>query len=111
MKNNLVPKVQATKEYQKELESRIREIKEDTDMLPDMFRQLVADSHELEKQKNEAIASRDKALQSDHWLRKQNKNLKEELDRKMRLSLQAIAARSGIKAELDASMGKIKASE
>jgi hypothetical protein len=34
--------------------------------------------------------------------------LKEELERKQRLSMQAIAARSGIKAELDASAQKIK---
>ena len=69
---------------------------------------MVQDSQVLEQQKNEAIASQKKALESDHMLRRQNKNLKEELERKQRLSMQAIAARSGIKAELDASVQKIK---
>ena len=49
-------------------------------MLPDMFRQLVKDSNELAGQKDEAIKARDFALQSDKLLRRQVKNLSEELE-------------------------------
>jgi len=56
-------------------------------MLPDMFRQLVIDSNLLSTQKDEAIKARDHALQSDRLLRKQVKNLSEELDRKRRLAM------------------------
>jgi hypothetical protein len=76
-------------------------------MLPDMFRQLVKDSNELAGQKDEAIKARDFALQSDKLLRRQVKNLSEELDRKRRLAMQAIAARSGIKGELDTQAKKL----
>lgn len=102
MKNSYIPKVKSTQDYQKELVEAIGKIREDSAMLPDMFRQLVKDSQELETQKNEAIKARDIALTSDTRLRTQVKNLTQELDRKKRLSMQAIAARSNIKGELDA---------
>jgi predicted nucleic acid-binding Zn-ribbon protein len=44
MKNSVIPKVNSTKEYQKELKEQIGKIREDSAMLPDMFRQLVQDS-------------------------------------------------------------------
>jgi len=70
-------------------------------MLPDMFRQLVKDSVELEKKMNDAIAAKDKALKDDTRLRKHVNDLSSELDRKKRLAMQAIAARSNIKTDLD----------
>lgn len=39
-------------------------------MLPDMFRQLVSDSKELETKMNDAVQARDKALKDDTRLRK-----------------------------------------
>ena len=44
MKESVIPKVNTTKEYQKELVEQIVHIREDSAMLPDMFRQLVKDS-------------------------------------------------------------------
>jgi hypothetical protein len=38
MKNSVIPKVNSTKEYQKELKEQIGKIREDSAMLPDMFR-------------------------------------------------------------------------
>ena len=70
MKNSQIPKLKNTIEYQKELTEGISKIREDSAMLPDMFRQLVSDSKELETKMNDAVQARDKALKDDTRLRK-----------------------------------------
>lgn len=62
MKNSVIPKVNSTREYQKDLVDQIKKIREDSAMLPDMYRQQVKDSQDLEKTMKEAISARDIAL-------------------------------------------------
>ena len=111
MKNSQIPKLKNTIEYQKELTDGISKIREDSAMLPDMFRQLVSDSKELETKMIDAVGARDKALKDDTRLRKQVADLSSELERKKRLALQAIAARSNIKSELDEAIGKVQGAQ
>lgn len=51
----------------------------------------------------EAIEQRDQAVKDDKRLKKKVADLESELDRKKRLALQAIAARSNIKIEFEES--------
>jgi hypothetical protein len=72
-------------------------------MLPEMFRELVANNESLKSTMQTALDERDQAVKDDKRLKKKVADLESELDRKKRLALQAIAARSNIKIEFEES--------
>lgn len=75
-------------------------------MLPEMFRELVANNESLKSTMQTALDERDQAVKDDKRLKKKVADLESELDRKKRLALQAIAARSNIKIEFEESQKK-----
>ena len=87
MKGFILPKLQDTKKYQRDLAEELEKIKGDAELLPNMFRAEAVFRNQCKEQKDEAIAERDKAMQQYNVLIKERDDLRSELDRKYRLSL------------------------
>ena len=96
-----LPKLNDTKVFQRDLKLRIDEMKEDTALLPEMFRNERDEKKriltEFTKQKDEM----ERAKKEDAYLRKQVRDLTAEVERKKRLAMQAIAARGQFKDSLN----------
>jgi hypothetical protein len=70
-------------------------------MLPSMFRMEVEFRKKQEIEKNKAVEEKEKALKHYNKLTKERDDLKNDLERKQRLALQAMAARGNMKDHLD----------
>ena len=107
-KNYYDPKLKSTIEYHKTLQDGLNQIKEDTQLLPRIFRA------EAEDRKN-IKAAQEKAEQDAEVARAMRRNLEariddltKERDRRKQLALQAIAARQNIKSYLDEEKMKVQ---
>ena len=95
------PRLKETRRYQKELADALEKIKQDAELLPDMFRAEAKYRKENKKDKDDAVARMTGALKQHHKLVAERDDLRSELERKKRLAQQAMAARSEIKNFLD----------
>ena len=86
-------------------------IKSDAELLPSMFRSEAMFRNQCRKERDEAVEKMTEALKRTNFLEKERLDLKAELERKERLSLQAIAARSNMKNHLDNATSHIKDTE
>lgn len=96
----LKPKLNETKRYQKELAAEVNKIRQDAELLPSMFRAEAQFRNKCKKDKEEAEIKMKEAVDKFEKLALEKKDLQHELERKERLALQAIAARSSMKDSL-----------
>lgn len=80
--------------------SELLKIREDTELLPDMFRQESKAKKKLEEEYAAQKQMMDAAAKADASLKKQVRDLQMEVERKKKLALQAIAARGQFKETL-----------
>ena len=95
--NYYVPKLKDTTKFQKEIYNEIEKIKQDAELLPSMFRAEVAFRKECSTKKDEAEKKMHSALNVHKKLVGERDDLKNEVERKQRLAIQAIAARGNMK--------------
>ena len=103
LENYYVPKLQDTIKYQKTLAENIDQISSDAELLPSMFRAEAAFRIECKNQKDEALQKMKTFEKQHNKLVSERDDLKNELERKQRLAIQAIAARGNMKQHLDES--------
>jgi len=108
LENWLKPKLKETKKYQKELAAELVKIRQDAELLPSMFRAEAQFRNQCKKDKEEAEIKMIDATKTAEKLILEKKDLKHELERKERLALQAIAARSSMKDSLTESTKDLK---
>ena len=82
-----MPKLNDTKTFQKDLKLRIDEMKEDTALLPEMFRNERDEKQRIKKEYDQQKAAMLAAEKSDAKLRKQVADLTQEVERKKRLAM------------------------
>lgn len=108
LENWLKPKLKETKKYQRELAAELNRIRQDAELLPSMFRAEAQFRNQCKKDKEEAEKKMTEAVKIAEKLELEKKDLKHELERKERLALQAIAARSSMKDSLAESSRSLK---
>lgn len=101
-----LPKLRETKKYQKEIYSELERLKNDAELLPWMFRAEAVQRKKYKLEKTEAIDKMSKYQKEHFKLVNERDDLKNELERKQRLAIQAIAARGNIKTHLDEEKNK-----
>ena len=106
-----IPRLKETRKYHKELTADLDKIKSDAELLPSMFRSEAMFRNQCRKERDEAVEKMTEALKRTNFLEKERLDQKAELERKERLSLQAIAARSNMKNHLDNATSHIKDTE
>ena len=99
--NWYIPKLKDTRKYQKEIYDELEKIRQDAELLPSMFRAEVAFRKECSAEKDEAVSKMTHALNIHKKLVGERDDLKNEVERKQRLAIQAIAARGNMKQHLD----------
>ena len=97
LKQWYIPRLQKTKQYQKEIAQELEMIRQDAELLPQMFRHEAVFRTKCKQDKEEAEASKEEAEKKFNKISKEKQDLKAELERKERLALQAIAARGNMK--------------
>ena len=95
------PKLRSTIEYQKTLQDGLVQIKEDTELLPKIFRAEAADRKNIKEAQLKAEKEAQEARAMRKTLEARIDDLTKERDRKTKLAMQAIAARHDIKGYLD----------
>ena len=90
-----------TKKLYIELHAELERIKQDAELLPDMFQAEAQFRITCKEEANKAREDMNKALKEYDQMKKTIKDLTEEVERKKRLSFQAIAARGNMKQHLD----------
>lgn len=95
------PRLKETQKYQKDLSEALEKIKQDANLLPDMFRAEAKYRKENKKEKDAAIDEMKNYKKQHNKLVSERDDLKSELERKKRLAQQAMAARGEIKSFLD----------
>ena len=75
------------------MHAELHKIREDTELLPDMFRQESKAKKKLEEEYAAQKKMMDDAAKMDASLKKQVRDLQSEVERKKKLAMQAIAAR------------------
>jgi len=108
LENWLKPKLNDTKKYQRMLASELNKIRQDAELLPSMFRAEAQFRNKCKKEKEEAEIKMREAVDKFEKLLLEKKDLQHELERKERLALQAIAARSSMKDSLADSSKNLK---
>lgn len=101
LKTWYIPRLKETRKYQKDLAEELEKIKQDAELLPSMFRAEALFRHQCKQEKDQAEDVMKDAVRKYQALLKERDDLRHELERKERLSLQAIAARSNMKTHLD----------
>ena len=96
-----VPKLKQTVNFQKELFDELQKIREDAELLPQMFRAEAADRDRIRSEMMTAKDEAKEALAYKKRMQNQISDLEQERDRKKQLSIQAMAARSNVKQCLD----------
>lgn len=104
----LKPKLKETKRYQKELAGELLKIRQDAELLPSMFRAEAKFRNQCKQDKEDAEIKMNGATETAEKLELEKKDLKHELERKERLALLAIAARSSMKESLSESTKDLK---
>ena len=84
----------------------MKRIHDDASLLPQMFRLEANERNIINKSKNEAEVTAREALANRDRMQSTIDDLQEEVDRKKKLSIQAIAARSNVKRLLDQAQTK-----
>ena len=84
----------------------MKRIHDDASLLPQMFRLEANERNIINKSKNEAEVTAREALANRDRMQSTIDDLQEEVDRKKKLSIQAIAARSNVKRLLDQAQAK-----
>lgn len=103
----MLPKLKDTVQKQKGLFEELEKVHLDAQLLPAMFKAEAIFRKECKKEKDDAVTEMTKALKQHNKLIKKIEDLENELGRKQRLSIQAIAARSSIKLHLDEAKSQI----
>lgn len=96
-----IPKLKDTRAKQKEIYEELEKIRQDASLLPSMFRAEAVFRKEMKNEKDAALNEKDGAMKQHNKLCKKVDDLHNELNRKERLSHQAIAARGNMKQYLD----------
>jgi len=103
-----LPKIKETRKFQNELFDELEKIRQDAELLPTMFRAEAVFRIECKKEKDDAVKDMSIAMKSHHKLVNERDDLRNELQRKQRLAIQAIAARGNMKQFLDEANNKVK---
>jgi chromosome segregation ATPase len=111
LKTWYIPRLKETRKYQKELSEECDKIRSDAELLPSMFRAEAVFRNQCRKERDEAVEKMNESVKRTQFLERQCADLKAELERKERLSLQAIAARSSMKSHLDNATQHLKDTE
>lgn len=101
LEGHMIPKLRETINRQKDVSVELEQIHLDSQLLPAMFRAEAMFRKECKKEKDDAVTEMSKAMKQHNKLMKKIEDLENELSRKQRLSIQAIAARSSMKVHLD----------
>lgn len=108
LESYLKPRLKDVKKYQRELATELNKIRQDAELLPSMFRAEAQFRNQCKKDKEDAEIKMYDAVKIAEKLELEKKDLKHELERKERLALQAIAARSSMKDSLSESSTNLK---
>ena len=106
LKSLFETKLKKTIQVQEDLVSEMKRIHDDASLLPQMFRLEANERNIINKSKNEAEVTAREALANRDRMQSTIDDLQEEVDRKKKLSIQAIAARSNVKRLLDQAQAK-----
>lgn len=87
MKQIYMPKLKSTVQFQKELMAELQQVREDTELLPGMFREEAKERLMLQEERKAAEEKMSRAIKEDSFLRKQVRDLTAEVERKKRLAL------------------------
>jgi len=101
LENQYIPKIKETKKFQQELYDELEKIRQDAELLPTMFRAEAVFRKECKIEKDQAVEKMTMAMKQHNKLVSERDDLKNELERKQRLAIQAIAARGNMKQHLD----------
>lgn len=101
LEGHMLPKLKDTTSRQKEIAEELERIHLDSQLLPAMFRAEANFRLECKKEKDDAVDEMKKAMKIHNKLVKKIADLENELARKERLAIQAIAARASMKGHLE----------
>mmetsp|Transcript_1825 Transcript_1825/g.2450 ORF Transcript_1825/g.2450 Transcript_1825/m.2450 type:complete len:146 (-) Transcript_1825:265-702(-) len=90
-----------TRKFQKEIYDELDKIRQDAELLPSMFRAEAVFRKQCKQEKDDAVEKMSFAMKQHNKLVSERDDLKNELERKQRLAIQAIAARGNMKQHLD----------
>lgn len=108
LENVIQPKIKKAYETQKDINNALTAIKQDSELLPSMFRKLVEENEKSKLSEKEAKLLAEDAASSKGKLESKIKDLENETARKKQLAMQAVAARGEIKRHLDESLATIE---
>lgn len=108
LENVIQPKIKKAYETQKDINNALTAIKQDSELLPSMFRKLVEENELSKNAKIEAINKANEAESKKDEQDRKISDLEKEIARKKQLALQAVAARSEIKRHLDEALATIE---
>lgn len=92
-----MPKIKATQDFQKEIWEKVQQIKNDSELLPWMFRAEAKESKKYKVEKEKAVTTM-RDYEKDHFkLVNQRDDMENEIKRKERMAMIATAARSQMK--------------
>lgn len=92
-----IPKIKQTHEFQKEILEKVQQIKNDSELLPWMFRAEAKESKKYKVEKEKAVTTM-RDYEKDHFkLVNQRDDMENEIKRKERMAMIATAARSQMK--------------
>jgi len=106
-----VPKLKKTSDTVFEICEALKKIREDTDLLPDMFKKEKKVNTEYKQFVDEAQKQRDDAVGERAGLIAKKNDLDLEVSRKIRLAQQAIGARQGMMDQLNAAKVALEAAQ
>ena len=90
----IMPKLEDIQRQQREMLEELRRIKQDADLLPEMFRKEVKMKKRIRDEKLEAEKEREEAVEELNRMKARWQQLENENERKTKISMQAIAARN-----------------
>jgi len=96
LKNSVVPKLNKARDSIDNICRELQRIREDADLLPDMFKKEKKDNIQYKSRMEEAIKKKDEAVGERAGLISKKEDLDLEVSRKIRLAQQAIGARQGM---------------
>ena len=105
--NFYIPKLQETKKFQKQIYEELERIRLDADLLPSMFREEARYSSQLKAERDSAVKDMTAAMKQHNKLVSDLTDRTNEVKRKERMSVMAMAARSNMKQYLDEAKGEI----
>jgi chromosome segregation ATPase len=108
LNDSVFPRLEDLEKVQEEIMTELKKIKQDADLLPEMFRNEVKLKKTIREEKLFAEERMNKALEELDQAKKIRAKIEQERDRKERISLQAIAAKNMIDVYLKEANAKME---